>query len=45
VLTVIEYTSVEEFGKRLKERGLVRSMRSVADAYYNALAENFASTL
>ena len=39
-----QYTSVE-FGGRLKEAGLVPSMGSVADAYDNALAESFISTL
>lgn len=39
-----QYTSVE-FGGRLKETGLVPSMGSVADAYDNALAESFISTL
>jgi len=39
-----QYTSVE-FGGRLKEVGLVPSMGSVADAYDNALAESFVSTL
>jgi putative transposase len=39
-----QYTSVE-FGGRLKEAGLVPSMGSVADAYDNALAESFVSTL
>jgi putative transposase len=39
-----QYTSVE-FGDRLKETGLVPSMGSVADAYDNALAESFISTL
>ena len=39
-----QYTSVE-FGKRLKEAGLLPSMGSVADAYDNALAESFVSTL
>jgi putative transposase len=39
-----QYTSVE-FGDRLKEAGLVPSMGSVADAYDNALAESFISTL
>ena len=39
-----QYTSVE-FGKRLKEAGLVASMGSVGDAYDNALAESFVSTL
>ncbi|MBA3473743.1 MAG: DDE-type integrase/transposase/recombinase [Rubrobacter sp.] len=39
-----QYTSVE-FGGRLKEAGLLPSMGSVADAYDNALAESFISTL
>jgi putative transposase len=39
-----QYTSVE-FGKHLKEAGLLPSMGSVADAYDNALAESFVSTL
>ena len=39
-----QYTSVE-FGGRLKEAGLLSSMGSVADAYDNALAESFVSTL
>jgi len=39
-----QYTSVE-FGGRLKEVGLLPSMGSVADAYDNALAESFVSTL
>ena len=39
-----QYTSVE-FGGRLKEAGLLPSMGSVADAYDNALAESFVSTL
>lgn len=39
-----QYTSVE-FGGRLKETGLLPSMGSVADAYDNALAESFVSTL
>ena len=39
-----QYTSVE-FGGRLKEAGLIPSMGSVADAYDNALAESFISTL
>ena len=39
-----QYTSVE-FGSRLKEAGLLPSMGSVADAYDNALAESFVSTL
>jgi putative transposase len=39
-----QYTSVE-FGKRLKEAGLLPSMGSVADAFDNALAESFISTL
>jgi putative transposase len=30
-----------EFGKRIKEAGLVPSMGSVCDAYDNALAESF----
>ena len=39
-----QYTSVE-FGGRLKEAGLLPSMGSVADAYDNAMAEIFVSTL
>ena len=39
-----QYTSVE-FGGRLKEVGLLPSMGSVANAYDNALAESFVSTL
>ena len=39
-----QYTSVE-FGGRLKEAGLLPSMGSVADAYDNAPAESFVSTL
>lgn len=39
-----QHTSVE-FGGRLKEAGLLPSMGSVADAYDNALAESFISTL
>jgi putative transposase len=39
-----QYTSVE-FGKRLREEGLVPSMGSVADAYDNSMAESFVSTL
>jgi putative transposase len=39
-----QYTSVG-FGRRLKEAGLLPSMGSVADAYDNALAESFISTL
>ena len=39
-----QYTSVE-FGSRLREEGLLPSMGSVADAYDNALAESFISTL
>jgi putative transposase len=39
-----QYTSVE-FGKRLKEAELLSSMGSVADAFDNALAESFISTL
>ena len=40
-----QYTSVE-FGRRLKEAGLLPSMGSVADAYDNSnLAESFVSTL
>jgi putative transposase len=39
-----QYTSVE-FGKRLKEAELLPSMGSVADAFDNALAESFISTL
>lgn len=39
-----QYTSVE-FGKRLKETGLLASMGSVADAYDNALAESFIASL
>jgi putative transposase len=39
-----QYTSVE-FGKRLKEAELLPSMGSIADAFDNALAESFISTL
>ena len=39
-----QYTSVE-FGSRLREEGLLPSMGSVADAYDNAMAESFVSTL
>jgi putative transposase len=39
-----QYTSVE-FGRRLKEAGLLPSMGSVADAYDNSMAESFVSTL
>jgi putative transposase len=39
-----QYTSVE-FGSRLSEEGLLPSMRSVADAYDNSMAESFVSTL
>lgn len=39
-----QYASVE-FGRRLKEAGLLPSMGSVADAYDNALAESFVATL
>lgn len=39
-----QYTSVE-FGKRLKEAGLLASMGSVSDAYDNALAEAFVASL
>jgi putative transposase len=39
-----QYTSVE-FGNHLKKAGLLPSMGSVADAYDNALAESFVSTL
>jgi len=39
-----QYTSVE-FGSRLREVGLLPSMGSVADAYDNAMAESFVSTL
>lgn len=39
-----QYTSVE-FGKRLKEAGLLPSTGSVADAYDNAPAESFVATL
>ena len=39
-----QYTSVE-FGKRLKEAGLLSSMGSVSDAYDNTLAESFVSSL
>ena len=34
-----------EFGSKLREEGLLPSMGSVADAYDNALAESFVSTL
>ena len=40
-----QYTSSVEFGKRLKEAELLPSMGSVADAFDNALAESFISTL
>jgi len=39
-----QYTSVE-FGRRLEEASLSPSMGSVADAYDNAMAESFVSTL
>ncbi len=39
-----QYTSVE-FGSRLREKGLLPSMGSVADAYDNSMAESFVSTL
>jgi putative transposase len=39
-----QYTAVE-FGRRLKEAGLLPSMGSVADAYDNSMAESFVSTL
>jgi putative transposase len=39
-----QYTSVK-FGKRLKEAELLPSMGSIADAFDNALAESFISTL
>lgn len=39
-----QYTSVE-FGRRLKEVGLLPSMGSVSDAYDNALAEAFIASL
>ena len=39
-----QYASVE-FGRRLKEAGLLPSMGSVADAYDNSMAESFISTL
>ena len=39
-----QYTSVE-FGRRLKEAGLLPSMGSLADAYDNSMAESFVSTL
>jgi len=39
-----QYTSVE-FGKRLKEAGLLPSVGSVGDAYDNSMAESFVSTL
>jgi putative transposase len=39
-----QYTCVE-FGKRLREEGLLPSMGSVADAYDNSMAESFVSTL
>jgi putative transposase len=39
-----QYTSVE-FGERLEEASLSPSMGSVADAYDNAMAESFVSTL
>jgi putative transposase len=34
-----------EFGRRLEEASLSPSMGSVADAYDNAMAESFVSTL
>jgi putative transposase len=34
-----------EFSSRLREEGLLPSMRSVADAYDNSMAESFVSTL
>lgn len=39
-----QYTSVE-LGTRLREKGLLPSMGSVADAYDNSMAESFVSTL
>jgi putative transposase len=39
-----QYTSLE-FGQRLKEAGILPSMGSVGDAYDNAMAESFVSTL
>jgi transposase InsO family protein len=39
-----QYTSVE-FGRRLREEGLLPSMGSVTDAYDNSMAESFVSTL
>jgi putative transposase len=39
-----QYTSVE-FGKRLKEAGLLPSVGSVGDAYDNSMAQSFVSTL
>jgi putative transposase len=39
-----QYASVE-FGKRLKEAGLLPSMGSISDAYDNALAESFVASL
>ncbi len=39
-----QYTSLE-FGKTLKQAGVLPSMGSVGDAYDNAMAESFVSTL
>lgn len=39
-----QYTSLE-FGQRLQEAGILPSMGSRGDAYDNALAESFVSTL
>ena len=39
-----QYTSLQ-FGKRLKQAGILGSMGSVGDAYDNAVAESFFSTL
>jgi putative transposase len=39
-----QYTSLA-FGKRCRERGVLRSMGSVGDAYDNAMAESFFATL
>ena len=39
-----QYTSLE-FGRTLKQAGILPSMGSVGDAYDNAMAESFVSTL
>ena len=39
-----QYTSVE-FGSKFREKSLLPSMGSVADAYDNSMAESFVSTL